>query len=90
MNKPNQYRRFQTGLSVVILLLAFAAPAHANDAQIVLLVGRAEDQENTRGLWQRAALEQYFLAGTALRTSVASQIALLLRDQTQIRINEQT
>ena len=90
MNKPVRDRTFPKWLCLVTLLFAFAAPTHANDAQIVLLVGRAEYQETAQGLWQRAVLEQPLVAGTALRTSVASQLALLLRDQTQLRINEQT
>ncbi len=70
--------------------LAAHAPARATDAEVVFLIGKAEVQETAQADWKPAAVQQQLNAGTAIRTGNGSQIALVLRDQTQVRLNEQT
>ena len=72
------------------LLLAAGSGAYANDAEIVLLIGKAEVQDSAQGPWRPATVQQKLSAGTAIRTSNASQLAVVMRDQTQIRLNEET
>ena len=74
----------------VCLLLAAGSGAYANDAEIVLLIGKAEVQDSAQGPWRPATVQQKLTAGTAIRTSNASQLAVVMRDQTQIRLNEET
>ena len=77
-------------LSLALLLCLLARGAHARDAEVVLLIGNAEFQEQGLSTWKPAAVQQQLVTGTAVRTAAASQLALVLRDQTQIRLNERT
>lgn len=72
------------------LLLAWMPFAHAEDAEVVMLLGQADYQLTPQEPWKPVTLKQLLTAGTALRTRLSSQVALLLRDQTQIRLNEQS
>ncbi|MBK8121704.1 MAG: FecR domain-containing protein [Sulfuritalea sp.] len=64
---------------------ALAAP---DNAQVVLVVGKAEAREAEGGEWRPVTVRQQLPAGASVRTGDASQMALLLKDQTQIRINQ--
>ncbi|GAB3263496.1 hypothetical protein GCM10027296_39010 [Chitinimonas naiadis] len=71
-------------------LLAFSLllPAHASDAQIVSLLGKGETHGPDSQDWRRAVLQQSLTAGDYVRTLDFSQMALLLSDQTQLRLNQ--
>ena len=73
--------------AVLSLLLTLSLDARAQDAEIVLLLGKAEVRDSAQGQWRPATLQQKIAAGTFLRTGDGSQAALLLRDQTQVRLN---
>ena len=74
----------------IVATLAAMTPTHANDAQVVLLVGKAETRETAQSAWQPLASQQKIRAGSVVRTLDTSQVALLLADQTQLRLNERT
>ena len=71
-------------------LFALNSPTHAADAEIVFLAGKAEFRQSAAAPWVPATLRQEIAVGATVRTGLASQIALVLRDQTQVRLNEQT
>lgn len=72
-----------------LLVLGFAAGnARAQDAEIVLVLGKVEVREGTQERWNAAQPRQKLKAGDSIRTQQASQTALLVRDQTQVRLNE--
>lgn len=62
----------------------------ASDAEIIFVLGRAEVRESDQGEWRPVKVGQQLQAGNFVRTREGSQLALLLRDQTQIRLNEQS
>ena len=70
------------------LLLPLAPCAWANDAEIVLSLGKVEVRETTLAGWKTASVRQKVSAGNFVRTGDASQTALLMRDQTQVRLNQ--
>jgi Flp pilus assembly protein TadD len=62
--------------------------AWAQDADILMIVGRVEVGASAQGPWVAAAVRQKLNAGSFVRTLEGSQVALLLRDQTQVRLNQ--
>lgn len=60
----------------------------AGDAQIVSLTGQGESRESAALAWRPAVVEQTLNAGNFVRTLDFSQMAVLLRDQTQLRLNQ--
>ena len=71
------------------LLVAFAATAaRANDAEIVLLIGKGDARETADAPWRPAAVKQKLAAGNFVRTGEMSQMGLLLRDRTQVRLSQ--
>jgi Flp pilus assembly protein TadD len=66
------------------------AQAWATDAEVIFLLGKAEIRDNVQGAWRPIKVGQQLDAGNFVRTAAGSQVALLLRDQTQIRLNEQS
>ncbi len=75
---------------IAIAILQLGASAWANDAEIVMSLGRVEVRETTLAGWRNATVNQKIKAGSAVRTGEGSQMALLLRDQTQVRLNQDT
>ena len=71
-------------------MFAMCAATWANEAQIVLLTGKADTQLTTDLPWSPAQLQQRLPMGTWIRTGSASQVGLLLRDQTQVRLGAET
>lgn len=65
------------------------APGWAQDASLVMAIGRIEVSNSAQGPWT-AAVQQKLKPGTYVRTLEGSQLALLLSDQTQVRLNENT
>lgn len=72
------------------LLLTLSTGAWAADGEIVLLIGKAEVQESPGGPWRQARVQQQLQSGVSIRTGDSSQMAVVLRDQTQVRLNEQS
>lgn len=60
----------------------------ANDAEIVQLIGKGDARETAETEWVPANVRQKLSGGAFVRTREASQMALLLRDQTQVRLNQ--
>ncbi len=69
-------------------LAVSAAPAYAFDAEVVSVIGKGETRDTTRDDWRQAAVKQQLNPGVFVRTGDLSQMALLLRDQTQLRLNQ--
>jgi tetratricopeptide (TPR) repeat protein len=69
-------------------LAATSSIASAYDAEIVSLVGRGDARSSTRDDWKAAAVRQQLNAGAFIRTADGSQMAVLLRDNTQLRLNQ--
>jgi len=72
------------------VLLSLSTGAWAADGEIVLLIGKAEVQESPQGPWRPARVQQQLQTGVSIRTGDSSQMAVVLRDQTQVRLNEQS
>lgn len=68
----------------------FWQPALANDAEVIFVLGVAEVRDNPQDAWRPVRVGQRLNAGQTIRTRAGSQTGLLLRDQTQIRVNEQS
>ncbi len=81
-------RPLRAGLAATAFLALCANSALANEAEIVSLVGKGEAKEATRADWRPAALRQKLAGGTFVRTGDLSQMALLMQDQTQLRLNQ--
>ena len=91
---------FRPSASVVRLALALfgvmggmgAGAAHAAlpagaAAQIVDLQGQGEQRSAQRTDWQAAHIQQTLAGGDFVRTREAARMALLLADQTQLRLH---
>jgi hypothetical protein len=66
------------------------AATAAGDAEVILVVGKAEVREAKGSDWKPVTAQQQLPAGATVRTGDGSQMALLLKDQTQIRVNQQS
>jgi tetratricopeptide (TPR) repeat protein len=66
----------------------WASSALANDAEIVSLVGKGEAKDVNAADWRPAAVKQKLRGGSFVRTGDLSQMALLMQDQTQLRLNQ--
>ena len=65
-----------------------AAAAHAGDAKVVLVIGKGEFQEPAGGPWKSIQEGQTLPVGATVRTGDSAQLALLLSDQTQLRVSK--
>jgi tetratricopeptide (TPR) repeat protein len=70
--------------------LLAAEPAWAQDADVLMVQGRVEVRPSSTQHWQAIMPKQSLAAGSTVRTLPDSQVALLLRDQTQLRLNQNT
>jgi len=78
-------------LSVLLLTAAGAtAPAADPVGQIVNIFGQVTIKTGGGGEWQPAQLHQVLLAGDVIQTGPASGAAILCRDESQIKLNENT
>ncbi|MBI1907410.1 MAG: TonB-dependent receptor [Rhodocyclales bacterium] len=68
-------------------LLGLHSPVAAYDAEIVSLIGLGQSRASTRDDWHGAAVRDRLDRGSYVRTGDFSQMALLLGDQTQLRLN---
>jgi tetratricopeptide (TPR) repeat protein len=76
--------------ATVFFAFAGSAQAAAADAEVILVIGKAEVRDPATGEWKPARVQQQLPAGSSVRTGDASQMALLLKDQTQVRVNQQS
>ena len=75
--------------SVTLVLVALpVSSVWAQDADLLMVVGRTEVGPSAQGPWVSASVRQKLNAGNFIRTLDGSQVALLLRDQTQVRLNQ--
>ncbi len=70
--------------------MACAASVWAQDADILMLVGPGEVRTSEPSAWTPARVTQKLGSGSFVRTGPDGQMALLLRDQTQLRLNQNT
>src|SRR5665811_1778435 len=76
----------------LIVLLALVAPAWTANAappaaaQIVSLQGKGEFREGGEPKWRDAVVRQKLAEGNFVRTGDVSRMAVLLTDQTQVRL----
>ncbi|MBC7617654.1 MAG: FecR domain-containing protein, partial [Candidatus Saccharibacteria bacterium] len=87
MNHPFQLTRVAQ-ICTGFALVSFVQVASANDAEIVMVQGKVEVQDQKSGLWRNAVAKQELRAGDSVRTGDSSQMALLVRDKTQVRLNQ--
>lgn len=73
---------------VGFLLPSSSVQAAVAAADIVLLVGKGEQREAAATNWVPAVINQKLQGGTFVRTLANSQMALLMTDRTQIRLNQ--
>src|SRR3989338_9668159 len=75
--------------AVCFVLVPFAeARAVAVGAEIVLLIGKGDARESSSANWKPAVIKQQIQGGSLVRTQANSQMALLMADRTQIRLNQ--
>jgi tetratricopeptide (TPR) repeat protein len=89
-SRQQRYLRTPACQAVLSLSFLLAAPAWAQDADVLMVQGRAETRLLATDAWMPATVKQSLRAGSTVRTLPDSQIALLLRDQTQLRLNQNT
>lgn len=73
-------------LALCAALIGAAFSAQAYDAEIVYVTGQSYVREAAQ--WQPAKEKQRLDAGAYVRTAAYGQVALLLRDDTQLRLNQ--
>ncbi len=80
-------RLLQLSVTLVLVVHAWAANAASPDAaEIVSLQGRGEYREASESRWRDAVVRQKLAQGNFVRTGDASRMAVLLIDQTQVRL----
>jgi len=84
----NQGKRFFAPSIIALSIALISSSAWADDAEVVMLLGNGEVKESSQGNWRPVAIKQKLKAGDTVRTGATSQLALLLADQTQVRLNE--
>jgi len=75
-------------LSCVATWACYASGAWAASAEILQIVGRGEYKLPSATAWLGASVRQPLDSGTFVRTGDVSQMALLLIDLTQLRLNQ--
>lgn len=89
MNHPFRLSRVAQ-VCAGLALVSVVQVAAAQDAEVVMLQGQVEVQDPATGLWRTATVKQPMRVGESLRTGNASQAALLVKDRTQVRLNERS
>jgi tetratricopeptide (TPR) repeat protein len=75
-------------LVLALLAAGFAGPLLANEAEVVSVTGRGEAREASSADWRLATVKQKLRGGSFVRTGDLSTMALLMQDQTQLRLNQ--
>jgi Flp pilus assembly protein TadD len=70
------------------VLVCCNCAALASGAEIVDLIGRGDFKQAQAGDWHQASIRQQLDGGAYVRTGDLSQMAVLLRDHTQLRLNQ--
>ncbi len=88
----HSFTRCTAALAWAALLCAsaHAAPAPLGSARVVHVQGQAEQQDMTAPPWQKLRVEDTLPPNTRVRTGHRSQLGLLLDDETQIRLSQNT
>jgi tetratricopeptide (TPR) repeat protein len=85
MARGGSLKPFRHSLSWTLLLL-LVHPATAQEVgRIVSIVGRAEISQ--AGEWRRATVGQALSLGDVIRTGLGSRVAVLLADESQVKVN---
>lgn len=87
---PNRHvaRRALRATAVGLALSCLYLPAAAYDAEVVTLIGQGQARASTTHDWRTAAIRDKLDNGSYVRTGDFSQMGLLLGDQTQLRLNQ--
>ena len=88
MRRWAQLTAWQIAVSLAFAALPYSAsgaPA-GPPAEIVSLQGKGETREPAETRWQNASVKQKLLEGHFVRTGDSSRMAVLLADQTQVRL----
>ncbi|HIJ90374.1 MAG: tetratricopeptide repeat protein [Desulfobulbaceae bacterium] len=72
----------------VALMPCAEAKAAAAAAEIVMLIGKGDSRESSGADWKPAAVKQTIQGGWFVRTQANSQMAILMTNRTQIRLNQ--
>ncbi len=83
------FKRIARELATLLLALCAGTAGAASGetaAEIVSLQGKGEYREAQEALWREAAVRQRLAQGNFVRTGDASRMAVLLADQTQVRL----
>lgn len=75
-------------LVLALAALGFAPALLANDAEVVSVTGKGEARDTGSNDWRPAVLKQKLRGGSFVRTGDLSTMALLMQDQTQLRLNQ--
>ena len=75
-------------LALALLLAGLSSSLYANDAEIVSVVGRGEARDVGSSDWRPALARQKVRGGAFVRTGDLSSMALLMPDQTQLRVSQ--
>lgn len=75
-------------LLFIISCALLPTAVYAVEAEIVSIIGKGDERESSAVDWSPAAVKQRVNSGAFVRTRDLSQMALLLQDQTQLRINQ--
>lgn len=73
---------------IYLVFALYPASALSFEAEIISVVGRGDARASGAEEWKAASVKQRLSQGAFVRTSDLSQMALLLTDQTQLRINQ--
>lgn len=74
--------------TLAALFFAVALPAFAQEAEVITVVGKGEAKETPQMDWKPATVKQKLKGGAFVRTGDLSQMALVMQDQTQLRLNQ--
>ncbi len=79
-----------TRIFAAIAMMVGAQTAWAQDAEVVMAQGRVEVLDASTGTWREAVVKQQLGVGQSMRTGDSSQAALLIKDLTQVRLNQRS
>ena len=75
-------------LSLALLLAMLQSPVLANEAEVINVVGKGEARDTGAADWRPASVKQKLRGGAFVRTGDSSTMALLMQDNTQLRLNQ--
>jgi tetratricopeptide (TPR) repeat protein len=91
--KPLKRISFESAYAILLCVFGLVLPvssayAIGSAAEVVLLIGKGEKSGTEGANWTSAFVNQRLLSGDLVRTLSNSQMALLMADRTQIRLNQ--